>query len=365
MKSVLFLVPRLCVGGSELKAITLANQLASHGYHTAFAFFNKTNNLTKRLENIVEIYSPKQKLRLDINACTRYRKYVFSRHFYCVISMGLYAGLLHKLCMIGASERPKEIVCLNMSIPTIKVKRRLIFYYLFMKGTFTIFGSDLQRKKWAEEYGYIPLRTKVIYNGVESNYFNPDFYKKQALRNSFNLKKDDIVLGVVAALRQEKAIKDLIAAAAYLKKKFSIKILVVGDGRERLNLQEESIRYHIGNDTIFLGDLMDVRPALGAMDIFVLPSVAVETFSNAVLEAMAMGLPVVLSDIGGAREMVKEGVNGYIYPPGNIHELAKTIEKILKNNKFFTMGQNSREIVREKFTLQKMVKCYKRLIEEV
>ena len=366
MKSVLFLVPRLCVGGSEIKTMNLANQLARYGYNIALAYFTKTKNIVKRYENNYEIYSPNQKLRIDINAYRRYREYVCARNFHCVISMGLYAGLLHKICMIGKRELPKEILCLNMSIPTPRVKRRLIAYKFFMKNTFTVFGSNEQKKIWAEKFRYKPVRTKVIYNGVENKYFDPALYKKTALRKFYKFQKDDIVLGVVAALRPEKAIKDLIAAAANLKKKnFSVKVLVVGDGIERLKLQEESIRYHIENDTMFLGDLTDVRPALGAMDIFVLPSVAVETFSNAVLEAMAMGLPIVLSDIGGAREMVREGINGHVYSPGNIIELTNKIEQMLKNKKYFSMGQFSREIVREKFTLHKMVKRYKRLIETV
>ena len=62
----------------------------------------------------------------------------------------------------------------------------------------------------------------------------------------------------------------------------------------------------------FIGELDDVRPVLTALDVFVLPSTAVESFSNAALEAMAIGRPVILSDIGGAREMIDDGVEGYV-----------------------------------------------------
>ena len=65
----------------------------------------------------------------------------------------------------------------------------------------------------------------------------------------------------------------------------------------------------------FIGAVEDVRPVLAALDVFVLPSIAVESFSNAALEAMSMGRPVILSDIGGAREMINDGVEGYVVSP--------------------------------------------------
>jgi glycosyltransferase involved in cell wall biosynthesis len=184
------------------------------------------------------------------------------------------------------------------------------------------------------------------------------------LRDHHGIGRDDIVLGVVAALRPEKAIGDLIAAAAYLRKQgFPVKVLVVGDGVELPRLRQEAINQQMQEHSTFLGALQDVRPALCAMDIFILPSVAVETFSNAALEAMAMGLPVVLSDIGGSREMISAGENGFVFQPGNILELSQTVEKIIRKDMIQAMGDASRRLVREHFALQTMVSGYQRIID--
>ena len=88
----------------------------------------------------------------------------------------------------------------------------------------------------------------------------------------------------------------------------------------------------------------DVRPVLGAIDLFVLPSVAVESFSNAALEAMSMGRPVILSDVGGAREMIDDGVEGYVVSPT---ELAARLPALIaalyaEPRKRLHMGQAAR-----------------------
>ena len=98
----------------------------------------------------------------------------------------------------------------------------------------------------------------------------------------------------------------------------------------------------------FIGEIEDVRPVLAALDVFVLPSIAVESFSNAALEAMSMGRPVILSDIGGAREMIHDGVEGYVVSPT---ELAARLPALIAalyadRRKRQQMGQSRRAIAR-------------------
>ncbi|MDQ3776329.1 MAG: glycosyltransferase [Pseudomonadota bacterium] len=105
-----------------------------------------------------------------------------------------------------------------------------------------------------------------------------------------------------------------------------------------------------------------MRPALLAMDVFVLTSKAVETFSNAALEAMAMARPVVLSDVGGAREMVSEGKNGYVYPKGDVERLAQIL-KLIHDRPHLrqALGDVGRVMVEERFSFSQMVDEYERL----
>jgi glycosyltransferase involved in cell wall biosynthesis len=133
-------------------------------------------------------------------------------------------------------------------------------------------------------------------------------------------------------------------------------------GELEQRVAQQAMQAHV----TFAGVHGDVRPALSVMDVFVLPSTHVETFSNAALEAMAMRMPVILSRIGGAAEMVREGVEGFTLAPA---ELAENLAPLLA--RLFTdgglrerMGQAARLRVAQEFSLQTMVADYAALIAD-
>jgi glycosyltransferase involved in cell wall biosynthesis len=135
----------------------------------------------------------------------------------------------------------------------------------------------------------------------------------------------------------------------------------VGDGPERAKLHGVVQANKLERHVVFLGPVKDVRLTLLAMDIFVLTS-ASETFSNAALEAMAMEKPVVLSTVGGATEMVFEGVNGYLYQSGNVTELVTILHRLIVDDETRqNMGRMARSVVAERFTLARMVDAYEDL----
>jgi glycosyltransferase involved in cell wall biosynthesis len=88
----------------------------------------------------------------------------------------------------------------------------------------------------------------------------------------------------------------------------------------------------------------------------------VETFSLAALEAMASGKPLIMTNIGGAGEMVQNGINGYLYEPGDITQLVDIVKNMIDHDSFAAMGERSRQIVSESFTLQKMVQEYENVL---
>jgi glycosyltransferase involved in cell wall biosynthesis len=110
--------------------------------------------------------------------------------------------------------------------------------------------------------------------------------------------------------------------------------------------------------------LADVRPVLAILDVFVLPSLYIETFSNAALEAMAMGTPVVLSRIGGAAEMVRDGEEGYLLEPHDLAlRLPDLLERLARDPQLRErMSANARSRVERKFGFQNMVARYASLI---
>jgi glycosyltransferase involved in cell wall biosynthesis len=154
----------------------------------------------------------------------------------------------------------------------------------------------------------------VIYNGVRLEQFAG--YDSDAMASQYRqrwaIPAGRFVLGSVGRLARIKNYGVLIEALAQLRaRQIDAQLLLVGDGDTRAELQQLAARLCVAEFVTFAGEVPDVRPALAAMDVFALPS-RDETFSNAALEAMAMARPVVLSDVGGAAEMLTDGVEGYL-----------------------------------------------------
>jgi glycosyltransferase involved in cell wall biosynthesis len=186
----------------------------------------------------------------------------------------------------------------------------------------------------------------VLYNGVDIDYFSVGrLSNMEEVMAKYGISYTDYVVGTVAALRPEKNIDGLIKMFLLLKKKISnAKLLIVGDGLLMSELKHLASENGLTNAVIFVGAVTDVRPYLGIMDVFVLNSTVVETFSNAALEAMAMSLPVVLTDVGGAREMIVDGESGFLVEPSNEGELLRALIKLEDSSrrKEFSLAARSR-----------------------
>jgi glycosyltransferase involved in cell wall biosynthesis len=186
----------------------------------------------------------------------------------------------------------------------------------------------------------------VIYNGVDTERFAPR-RASQETRRALGLAQDARVVGAVSRLSPEKGIEFFIAAAnALARDAIDVRFLIVGDGPERARLEK------IANGAvIFLGQRDEIPELLHAMDVFVLPSLA-EGFGMAAAEAMACGLPVIASDVGGLREIVAPNETGILVPPREANALANAILELLHDeNKRRAFGERGRARVEQNFTL--------------
>jgi glycosyltransferase involved in cell wall biosynthesis len=141
-------------------------------------------------------------------------------------------------------------------------------------------------------------------------------------------------------------------------------LVIAGDGPLHNYLARRAVELEVADRVSFVGELDDVRPVLTALDVFVLPSIAVESFSNAALEAMAIGRPVILSDVGGAREMIDDGVEGYVV---SRTELAARLPALIAalyadRRKRQAMGQAARRRAETRFSVAAMADAYRELI---
>jgi glycosyltransferase involved in cell wall biosynthesis len=223
-----------------------------------------------------------------------------------------------------------------------------------------IFNSEHVAVYGRESEGVRAEQVAVIPNGVEDlrarNGAARDDY-----RNRLRLDPDTILLGAVGRLNRQKNFALLLRAAAKLATVKKWKLLVIGDGPEKQRLRSLSIRLRLVERLIWLGERADVKSWLAAMDLFV-HTADFEGMPNAVMEAMAMGLPVVASAVDGNRELIRDGVSGYLVLPGDADAFAERIDEIIDDVELTRrLGEQAHRDVLERFNVQRMIDAYHRL----
>lgn len=211
-------------------------------------------------------------------------------------------------------------------------------------------------KKWVCRNYWIPNRKVVVmHNAVLTNFFRPQADGKDA-RQLLGVRQDDIVVGSVGTLGRgiNKGMNYCIDAMSILAQKHSnIRLVVVGDGELRGELESQVKNLGLEKAVKFLGTRRDISSILSAIDIFVLASIF-EPFGIALIEAMAMEKAVVGSASGGILEIIEDGINGFLFFPGDPRDLAKKIDRLIGDEKFRKeIGMRARKSVEEKFEAKK------------
>lgn len=193
-------------------------------------------------------------------------------------------------------------------------------------------------------------------NGIDTSYFSLDSISEQQMneiRVKLNIKEKDFVFVFVGRMVGDKGINELIAAFSRFKDS-NIKLLLVGDLESDLDpLNRETIQEINENENIIsVGFQKDVRPYFAISHSLVFPSYR-EGFPNVVLQAGAMGLPSIVSNINGCNEIIEEGVNGIIIPPKNIESLYVAMKAII-NNKINRkqLSENARNLIISRYEQQ-------------
>jgi len=200
-------------------------------------------------------------------------------------------------------------------------------------------------------------KTCVIYNGVDLPFSDPAADEFLRIRSNLGIGHHEIVLIVVASLKPLKGHLFLFNALHDVSKNFQdFRLLVVGDGPQREELESRAEKLGIASRISFTGVREDVPKLLRISDIFILPSVEREGLSMAVIEAMASGLPVVSTFVGGISEEVENNTSGLLVAPNDDKALADALNTlIMDKNLRKRMGEKGREIYVRAFTHRKMM----------
>ena len=185
----------------------------------------------------------------------------------------------------------------------------------------------------------------VMHNGIPINEFIP-LEKEQILkeREKFNVNPDTKVIGTVARLREEKGVRFIIESVPKILDIFpDTKFFIAGDGPLKHELENLSKDLGVNDQIIFAGFRNDIPSVLSIIDFFVAPSLT-EGSPIGILEAMAMGKPIVATNVGGIKEILKDGETGLFVPSKDSESLAQKAIYLLKNeNVAKCLGEKARE----------------------
>jgi glycosyltransferase involved in cell wall biosynthesis len=364
---VLFVLSSLAVGGSERKIARMANRLKEEGVAVNLACLNAPYTLEPTLRRDVPLAKLERRGKFSFATVMRLRQMILRDRPATVVAVNLYQALYVACATSLLSHRPRTVALVNTS--TFRGRRLRKWLYQTVLGRFdlVVHGSQAQSRFWdiaGARTSRAHDRSTVIYNGVDSAHFDPiiAFEAAKRLRATLGVKPGALLLGSVGRLAPEKNHEVLLTALRRLRvARVDAHLVIAGSGPLREQLLRRAVELEIADRVSLVGEFEDVRPVLAAMDLFVLPSIAVESFSNAALEAMSMGRPVILSDIGGAREMIDDGVEGYVVSPTELSARLPAIIAALyaDSRKRLAMGAAARARAISRFSVAGMAAAYR------
>ena len=359
----------LYMGGAEKFGISLANKFVENGHATSIIFFKKMDSpLLEQINSNINIIYINRTSKYNFILHHQFNNALQSNQINKVIIIGLLPLFLSRVFAFTKKSNIQYFLSLHSTIPaSFKIFIENFIFLRFAKKTDKVlFICKNQQQFYYTKYKFKPVLNDVIYNGVDINYFKPGV-KSPAIdiKAKLQLKPTDKVIVLVATIRKEKGHTYAIEALKYLHTHFPNKqhthLIFIGGGNSEY-LQE--LQQLVNNNQLqhfvhFEGNQKEVRDYYSIADIFTLTSFSVETFSIAALEAMSFGIPLSLTNIGGAAEMVIENKNGLLSIAKNSTSIATTWANLLDAN---LNKQAIRDIAVANFSLPTMFTKYQATI---
>jgi glycosyltransferase involved in cell wall biosynthesis len=365
---ILFVAPWLAYGGAERQTITLANRLAERGHECHLVYLKNETGQLERLRGAASVQCLHAQRYLDRHALSRLKQSVERINPTHIVAMNQYALFYAWLAKrLARSPAPLAVTFHTTVLLTLKERLQLLYYRpLFHSADCLVFVCDGQRRYWTERRLY-GRRTEVIYNGIDLGQWTPVSEEaRRCMRRALDFSPQDLVVGLSAVLRPEKNPVQLVEAITALRRRgLPARALLIGDGPMRPAVEARARSLGIAEHVLISGLQQDVRPLVGACDAVVLCSTAVETFSMAALEAMALARPVVQSEMGGAAEMTQPGETGYLFPVGDTRALIERLAGLADPEARSRMGRAARASVERSFSERTMVERYELMLQEL
>lgn len=364
---VLFILTSAGVGGAEMMTISLLNRIDPRRFRLSLAYLKQEHDLVDKIDRARvngQVFCCDVEHGMDWRAAWRLGRFVRDEQVDIILCTNLYPLLYGWTARWLSGCKPQLVEVLHsIKMESAKAGLQMLLYRPLLRITrMLVYVCANQRRLW-QERRLAAREDIVIHNGVDVDHFSNRFRLDAiaALRRDHGFLESDYVVGLCAYMRPEKAHGDLLAAAARAHARgVALKCLLIGDGPERQAIERTIAALGLGRHVAITGLMADVRLGLAACDVLVIAS-RHETFSIAALESMAMGKPIVMTDVGGASEQVTQGVSGYLYRSGDVDALTDCLVRLAGPARRAAMGSHARRSVAGRFSLDVMVDAYERL----
>lgn len=363
---IVHIIHRLGVGGLENGLVNLINRIPQDRYRHAIICLEGYTHFHKRItRNDVEIIALNKREGYDFGLYIRLFK-VLRKLRPDIIHTRNLATLEAQLVAVAAGvkvrvhgEHGRDVLDLKGENPKYNLLRKTIFPFV---GHFIPVSKDLE--SWLINWlGVSPNRIKQIYNGVDSQRFSPDILKYSGTSPENFLGDNTFVIGSVGRMEAVKGYPNLVRAFLLLLERIpdaqkKLRLMIIGDGSTRPECELIVQKANAEHLVWFPGERADIPQLMRSMNLFVLPSLG-EGISNTILEAMASGLPVVATDVGGNVELIDEARTGALVAPDNITELSEAIlAYYTKPQKLKEHGISARQTIEANFSMNTMINNY-------
>lgn len=377
---ILYVIGTLEIGGAEMHLVRIAKELKLHGYSPELFVLERKGPLLQALEESdIPVFSPPA---LNYSSCFAPLKRLgqILKIFTAIVSVMVYmlrrrpdvchfflpeAYLVGGFAAVATNTRP--LIMSRRSLNRYQYSHR--FYFLCERWLHQFMAAICGNSKAViselEEEGVKKEKLHLIYNGFDPTQFIKQ-KKPAVVRGELRIQDDAIIFIVVANLIPYKGHKDLLNAFSKIKENLPNKWTCLFVGRDDgigNDLDNYADLLGLSSHFHFMGSRVDIPDLLCASDVGVLCSHE-EGFSNAILEGMAASLPMVVSDVGGNSEAVKNGINGIVVPPSNPGLLgAALLSLALDSDLRKKMGQSGYSMVIDNFAFKSTISSYISLYE--
>ena len=361
--NILFCIEYLAYGGTEKQLMALVEGLNRERFIPHVCCLRSSAIGNNRITEAAELFDRLKckKIQLDFVSLRNIGSYfellrlvkfikknrieVIQTYFQDPTLLALLAGKLCGVKHIIACFRDMAFWYQRMTDHKMRFIYRLCTHY--------IANSEAVRRKYMRLFGLPEDKFTVIYNGV-------DVRDQMLPFEHSDINSQDVVVGIIANLnRSVKRVDVFLRAAAHvMKQKSGIRFVVIGDGELKAGLISYANNLGLNKSVDFIGRVSDIRQCLSKVDIGAVSSDS-EGFSNAVLEFMASGIPVVATDVGGNSEIIENGINGFLVPRGDYRSLGERIVQLATESEMFLkMRANALKTVCRNYSFKQSIESY-------